>query len=48
MNNRDTSLINRSPLTTYFILSFLITWLILAPGVAANLGWIELISMERY
>jgi len=31
----------RKPLTSYFVLAFLITWLILAPGVAANLGLLD-------
>jgi len=41
MNKTSNSLINRYPLAAYFILAFLFTWLILAPGVAANLGLIE-------
>jgi membrane protease YdiL (CAAX protease family) len=41
MNKSESNLINRYPLAAYFILSFLFTWLILAPGVAANLGLIE-------
>jgi membrane protease YdiL (CAAX protease family) len=41
MNNKGNSLIRRYPLTIYFFLAFLFTWLILSPGVAGNLGLIE-------
>jgi membrane protease YdiL (CAAX protease family) len=41
MTQSDSNIIKRYPLAAYFFLAFLFTWLILAPGVAANLGWIE-------
>jgi membrane protease YdiL (CAAX protease family) len=41
MNKQDNNWIKRKPLTAYFFLAFLISWLILSPGIAGNLGLIE-------
>jgi membrane protease YdiL (CAAX protease family) len=41
MNKSGSNLLKRYPLGAYFFLAFIFSWLILAPGVAANLGWIE-------
>ena len=35
------SIIERHPLAMYFILAIVITWLILGPGVASTLGFID-------
>lgn len=43
-NKRDNTgirLCKRYPLAMYFILAFAFTWLILSPGVAATLGWLN-------
>ena len=39
-DSKKTNLV-RNPLRTFFILAFLFTWLILAPGVAATLGILD-------
>ena len=38
MNRESNSIFKRYTLATYFVLAFTFTWLILSPGVAANLG----------
>jgi hypothetical protein len=35
------NIFHRRPLVLFFVLAFAITWLILSPGVAANLGYID-------
>jgi membrane protease YdiL (CAAX protease family) len=43
-NKRDSAgirLCKRYPLVMYFFLAFVFTWLILCPGVAATLGWLN-------
>ena len=35
------NIFTRKPLMLYFVLAFLFTWLILSPGVAANLGLLD-------
>ena len=41
MNKSKNNLLNRYPVTMYFILAFTISWLIFSPGVAANLGMLN-------
>ncbi len=41
MNSASDSLFKRHPLTMYFILAFAISWLILSPGVASTLGFLD-------
>jgi membrane protease YdiL (CAAX protease family) len=41
MDKTNNNIFKRHPLAMYFILAFTFTWLILSPGVAANLGLIN-------
>jgi uncharacterized protein len=41
MENTNNNIFKRHPLTIYFVLAFVFTWLILSPGVASTLGLLD-------